>query len=213
MVRPYYEDRSVTIYHADCRDVLPSLNAVDLILTDPPYGIALDTSNSKYRNAIARAAVHGDSGPFDPSHLLRFSRAIIWGGNCFASRLPDYPGWLAWIKTTRNGARIRQADMELAWTSFVARPQCYRHLWIGAYKDSESGVPALHPTQKPVEVMQWCLKVDGGTGNVLDPYMGSGTTLVAAKNLGRRAIGIEIEERYCEIAAERCRQEVMDLRA
>ena len=210
-MKPYYEQDGITIYHGDCREVLPQLESVELLLTDPPYGIALDTSNTKYKNGIGRGAVAGDGGPFDPAHLVGFRQVILWGGNCFASHLPDWRGWLCWVKTARNGAAIRQADMELAWTNFVTRPQVFRHLWIGAYKASESGQQAQHPTQKPVELMQWCITRASGDGLIVDPYMGSGTTLVAAKNLGRRAIGIEIEERYCEIAAKRLAQGVLNL--
>ena len=210
-MKPYYESGGITIYHGDCREILPSLERADFLLSDPPYGIALDTSNTKYKGGIERGEVAGDAGPFDPSHLLNFRQVILWGGNCFASRLPDWRGWLCWLKTARNGADIRQADMELAWTNFIRRPQTFRHLWIGAYKASESGQRAQHPTQKPVELMQWCITLADGDGLIVDPYLGSGTTLVAAKNLGRRAIGIEIEERYCEIAAERLSQEVLAL--
>ena len=205
---PYYQDDWVTIYHGDCLEWLPPAS---LLLTDPPYGLDLDTTHKKYKDGIDRPAIVGDRGPFDPGHLLNYERVILWGGNCYASRLPDFPGWLAWVKTARNGANIRQADMELAWTNFVRRPQVYRHLWIGAYKASESGQRNVHPSQKPVEVMKWCLSVDGGDGTVLDPYMGSGTTLVAAKDFNRQSIGIEIEERYCEVAANRCSQEVLAL--
>ena len=212
-MKPYYEHAGITIYHGDCREILSTLEPVDLVLTDPPYGIAYDTSHQKYKNGIAREMIVGDSGPFDPSHLLSFERLIIWGGNCFASRLPDNPKWLAWVKTMRDDADIRQADMELAWTNCVSRSRVFHHLWIGAYKESESGERAQHPTQKPVALMKWCIQLcpywDTALA-ILDPYCGSGTTLIAAKDLGRRAIGIEIEEKYCEIAAKRLSQEVLE---
>lgn len=205
----YYQDAFATLYHGDCREWMPSPAGVDLVLTDPPYGITYDTSHSKYKGGIARRVVVGDAGAFDPSHLLAFRRLIIWGGNCFAARLPDSPKWLAWVKTARDDADIRQADMELAWTNCITRPRVFHHLWIGAFKASESGQRAQHPTQKPIALMQWCLRLVPDAKTVLDPYAGSGTTLRAAKELGRRAIGIEIDEQYCEIAAERCRQEIL----
>lgn len=208
---PYYQDSLVTIYHGDCRDWMPSPTDIGLLLTDPPYGIAYDASHQKYKGGISRPMIVGDAGPFDPTHLLRFDKVIIWGGNCFAARLPPSNTWLCWVKTARDDAAIRQADMDLAWTNCVSRSRVFHHLWIGAYKASESGVTAQHPTQKPLELMKWCITVSRTEGTILDPYAGSGTTLRAAKDLGCRAIGIEIEERYCEIAAERCRQEVLDL--
>ena len=213
-MKPYYQDNAVTIHHGDCRDILLSLPKVDLVLTDPPYGINLDTSNTKYKHGISRNGIVGDIKAFDPSIILTLGRpTIIWGGNCFASRLPDYPGWLCWNKTVRDGALIRQADMELAWTNFVKRPRAKQHLWIGAYRASESGEQALHPTQKPLVLMQWCIRIADEylkVENILDPFMGSGTTLRAAKDLGRKAIGIEIEEKYCEIAAKRCSEPMQE---
>ena len=205
-MKPYYQDSAVTIYHGDCLELLPI--ECGLVLTDPPYGINYDATHSKYKNGIDRGAADWDKSPFDPSPLIGLGKLIIWGGNCFASRLPDSPKWLAWIKTARDDADIRQADMELAWTNCVGRPRVFHHLWIGAYKASESGERSQHPTQKPLELMRWCLSLVEGDP-VLGPFMGSGTTLRAAKDLGRKAIGIEIEERYCEIAAKRMAQEVL----
>ena len=208
---PYYEEPGIVIYHADCRDILPHLPKVDLVLTDPPYGISYDASHSKYRGGIDRGIAAWDIGPFDPSPVLSLqSETIMWGGNCFSS-LPPSVGWLAWVKTARDGADIRQADMELAWTNCIRRPRVFHHLWIGAYRESESGFRNWHPTQKPEALMRWCLALKPGAGLVLDPFMGSGTTLVAAKQLGRRAIGIEIEEKYCAIAVDRLRQEMLPL--
>jgi DNA modification methylase len=207
-VKPYYDDgHGIVIYHGDCRDILPSLPKVDLVLTDPPYGISYDASHNKYKNGIDRGDAAWDKTPFDPAPILALGvPAIIWGGNCFAGSLPDFAGWLAWVKTARNDADIRQADMELAWTNCITRSRTFRHLWIGAYRESESGVRNYHPTQKPIRLMAWCLQLRPGAVLILDPFMGSGTTLVACKQLGRSGIGIEIEEKYCEIAVKRMKQ-------
>ena len=203
---PYYQEDGIVIYCGDCRDILPTLEPVDLVLTDPPYGISLDTSYSKYKNSISYNAIKNDEIPFNAFFLLQYGKKlIIWGANCFANTLPNFPGWLAWIKIDRNGAKIRQSEMELAWTNFIARPQCFRWTWIGAYKEGQEHC-MVHPTQKPLPLMRWCLSF--ADGNVLDPFMGSGTTPVAAKHLGRKAIGIEIEEKYCEIAVKRLAQGV-----
>ena len=209
-VKPYYSDSHTCIILGDCRDILPTLEPVDLVLTDPPYGIDYDTSHSKYKNGISRSEIIGDKGPFDASHLPLLGDCILWGGNCFFSSLPASSTWLVWVKIARNNANIRQSDCELAWSNCIGRSRVFNHLWIGAYKASESGQRAEHPTQKPVILMRWCLALKPDARLILDPYMGSGTTLRAAKDLGRKAIGIEIEEKYCEIAAKRMSQSVLD---
>ena len=194
---------------ADCRDVLGQIPAdgIDAVITDPPYGIALDTSYKKFNSAIAYRPVCGDDQPFDPAPLLRFrSRPmIVWGGNCFADGLPAQTGWLAWVKIGKNHARIRQAEMELAWTNFIRRSQAFRFTWIGAYKEGHTQ-RLHHPTQKPIELMRWCISLVPDAQVILDPYAGSGTTLVAAKQLGRTYIGIEIDPDYCRIAEDRLAQ-------
>lgn len=203
---PYYQDDAVTIYHGDCREILPALDA-DVVLADPPYGISLDT-RARWPWLKDHAPVEGDDELFDPALLLALEvPTILWGANHYASRLPDFKGWLAWDKATKNGLDLKQAEIELAWTNYVTRPRCLRHMWSGAFRDSERGT-RYHPTQKPVALMAWCLTLLPD-GTVLDPYMGSGPTLRAAKDAGRKAVGIEIEEAYCEVAAERCAQECL----
>ena len=206
---PYYQDEAVTIYHGGAREIVPELPAPGLVLADPPYGISLDTS-ARWFWLSDHAPVEGDGEPFDPAWLLGWP-AILWGSNHYASRLPDSKGWLAWDKATRNGLDLKQAEIEFAWTNCVTRPRCFRHMWSGAFRDSERNT-RFHPTQKPVALMSWCLMLPGvpSDGYILDPYMGSGPVLRAAKDLGRKAIGIEIDERYCEIAAQRMAQGVLD---
>lgn len=209
-VAPYYVDEKagITLWHGDFREILPTLRKPGLILSDPPYGISYNREavpQEKHLPARRRqvATVRGDEEKFDPSHLLG-GRVILWGANCYASRLPDCPTWIGWDKVTRNGLDLRIGEIELAWTNCVSRPRLFRHLWSGGYR--ASGIDReefLHPTQKPVALMEWCLLLVPEAKSVCDPYAGSGTTLVAAKRLGRRAVGIEIEERYCEVAALR----------
>jgi site-specific DNA-methyltransferase (adenine-specific) len=130
---------------------------------------------------------------------------IIWGGNFF--RLSPASGWLVWDKD--NGTN-GYADCELAWTDLPMAVRRLRFRWMGMLQELPE--ERWHPTQKPLPVMRWCVGLLPATaGTILDPYAGSGTTLRAAKDLGRKAIGIEIEERYCEIAAQRCAQDVLDL--
>lgn len=213
-MKPDFTDteRGVELYCADCLEVLPHLQGVDAVITDPPYGIGYDASHEKFKNGINRdGSAEWDAAPFDPSLILDLNKpTVLWGGNCFASKLPDHPGWLAWIKTVRDGSDIRQADMELAWTNCVRRPQTIRHLWVGAYRDSESGIANVHPTQKPIRVMQFSMDAanvsDGAT--VLDPYMGSGTTGIACLRTGRKFIGIEKDPRHFQTALDRIKREL-----
>lgn len=223
-MKPYFERDGIVIYHADCRDVLPTLEAdsVDLALSDPPYGISLDTANhQRKRGALALAndyaPVHGDSEPYDPSLLLRFPRLILFGGNHFASRLPESPSWLVWdkvanLRSDRALGFNDNADAELIWTNIGGPVRVLRHQWIGLMKGTERGESRVHPTQKPVALIRWLIDYYSQPGDlILDPYIGSGTTAVAARDTGRRCIGIEISEAYCEIAARRLDQMVLPM--
>ena len=209
-MKPYYEDGSVTIYHGDAREILPEIDPVDLVLTDPPYGIAhLWTKGSEkhgWGKANGEAALRNqwdDGIPDDDLMALVVGAgrdAIVWGGNYF--HLPSSRCWLVWNKPERG---FSLAEAELAWTTRDA---------VVRVKDLPRSEPDReHPTQKPLALFSWCIDFFPDAGTILDPFMGSGTTLRAAKNLNRKAIGIEREERYCEIAAERCSQEVLDLAA
>jgi site-specific DNA-methyltransferase (adenine-specific) len=200
-MRPYYEHAGITIYHGDCREVLPGLTA-DVLVTDPPYGINFAGQPTKWQRLAGAAAEQWDVAAFDDFALLLAvgSAQCVWGGNYYP--LPVSRGWMVWHKPD---APPSMSTVELAWTSRDTNATHIIHS-ISATNPERVG----HPTQKPLRVMEWCVGQMPG-GDVLDPFMGSGTTLVAAKNLGRKAIGIEIEERYCEIAAKRLAQEVLDL--
>lgn len=210
-MKPYYEHAGITIYHGDCREILPRLE-FDVLLSDPPYGISHPTDYAKRgRGKLARCndfiPVHGDNVPFDPFHLMTPADTILWGANYYADKLGPVSGWLVWNKERPH--ELDQATCELAWTNCVKGARVFNHLWNGMMRASEYG-PLVHPTQKPIALMKWCLSLRWvREGIVCDPYMGAGSTLVAAKDLGRGAIGIEIEESYCEIAAKRLSQEVM----
>jgi site-specific DNA-methyltransferase (adenine-specific) len=208
-LRPYYQDDGVTIYHGDCREIVPQLGKFDLLLTDPPYGIGRDGGRIS-------TGSHGGRKPYEflgwdkePPSVETFKilfnvtkNQIIWGGNYFTFALPPSMGWLVWDK----GQDICSSDCELAFTSFS---QALRRLILNRVelmKDKTN-----HPTQKPLKLLTWSIKQACDAQTILDPFMGSGTTLRAAKDLGRKAVGIEIEERYCEIAAKRMAQEVLSL--
>jgi DNA modification methylase len=193
--------------------LLPLLPKVDLVLTDPPYGISHPTDyRSRGRGGIAACKdylpVAGDREPFDPIPWIG-QPAILFGGNYYADKLPTTSGWLVWDKERPDD--LDQATCELAWTNCVKGVRRIRWRWNGCMRESKNE-PLNHPTQKPVEVMKWCLSLRWTKEFkvILDPFLGSGTTLVACKQLGRKGIGIELEERYCEIAANRLRQEVLN---
>jgi site-specific DNA-methyltransferase (adenine-specific) len=201
---PYYQDDAVTIFHGDCREILPRLEPVDLVLTDPPYGVSHDKASAtrRYKN---RDKIVGDDVPSDLSCLPEVKK-IIWGGNNFCDQLPRSTGWLVWHKWHPPESQHSQA--ELAWTNVVKTIRHYSEAYHGFMRAKDGW---LHPTQKPIGLMKWCLSFAPEAMLLCDPFMGSGPVLVAAKDLGRKAIGIEIEEKYCEIAARRMSQEVLAL--
>lgn len=209
---PYYADDLVTIYHGDCREWMPE---ADVIVTDPPYGMGYQHGFRKDGRAMGNDGVTivGDDKPFDPAPVLALGLpTVMWGGNHYADRLPAARGWLVWDKRDGDGP-TDQSDAELAWTNVLSVVRVYSARWRGAMRQGrEQREGRVHVNQKPVALMAWVLEFMP-PGVVLDPFMGSGSTLVAAKNAARRAIGIEIEERYCEVAAQRCSQDVLGLLA
>jgi site-specific DNA-methyltransferase (adenine-specific) len=206
----------ITLYLGDCRDVLPSIEGVDAIVTDPPYGIGFGHGRSR-KNRASKLAwgagsasedrgwsdIVGDDQPFDPLPWLQFPQVVLFGGNHFADKLPAAAGWLVWDK--RDGSTSdNHSDCELAWTNLKIPARLHRQLWRGVVRAGEDNAaisPKWHPSQKPYELMRWV--VGFTTGAILDPFMGSGTTGVAAVRLGRRFKGIEIETKYFDIACSR----------
>lgn len=201
----------VRLILGDCLKIAPTLEGVDAVITDPPYGIGYDPSRSTQQGIQRFEMIRGDSDIFDPSPLMEYKDAILWGCNHFCDRIPPRVGqWYFWDKVTQNSLNVRIAEGEFAWHMRGTKPRAFRHLWSGAYRDSESGERSEHPTQKPVALMSWCMdmaKVPQGA-LILDPYMGSGTTLIAAIRTGRRAIGIEIDPTHYRTAVERVKREL-----
>jgi len=223
-VTPYYERDGITIYHGDCREILPGLPKVDLVLTDPPYGI---NTKSDGQGKLSPWADYCNSALFYQS----------WIGACRERLAHDGALWsfLNW----RSMVTFEKASCDLSWPieSLLVWDKC----WIGpggtnglrpayemvalwrmpGFSIKNRGLPDIqrwpwsstkpngHPAEKPLQGMEWLIKESNGK-SILDPFLGSGTTLVAAKNLGRRAIGIEMDEKWCEIAAKRLAQGVLD---
>jgi len=217
----YFQDDDVVIYCADCRDILPELPKVDLVLTDPPYGISIVkngmvgadfgvANKGKYTDVIGD--VDKDIAKLAFSYLVKVAdKLIIFGGNYFLDFLPPSDGWLIWDKRGDTGIRNTFADGEMAWCSFHTPVRIYRQLWNGMIREGEHD-KRLHPTQKPHGIISSILRDFSKEGDlILDPFLGSGTTAYSAKKLGRKCIGIEISEKYCEIARNRLRQSVMKL--
>lgn len=216
----YYERRGITIFHGDCREILPSIWGASLLLTDPPYGINYRSNhNSGWRDPVrvkwARnenfPGIIGDDKALDPDHLSGFAPlAAIFGANYCADKLPPSRCWLVWDKRVET-TPDNQSDCELIWTNWDLPSRIYRHLWRGIIRAGEENVSVsekLHPHQKPLGLLRWIIRQSGiDRGPILDPYCGSGSTLLAALQCGFGAIGIEIDEKYCEIAARRLDQE------
>ena len=194
---------NATLYLGDCLEILPHLPKVDVVITDPPYGIGAASKN--FANGTSKnKSLYGsdwDSKPATKETLEEIcaysSCAVIWGGNYFGLR--GSRCWLVWDKCTGENS---YADAELAWTSIDGVVKVKRVPWVGA--NAKDTPERTHPTQKPVSVMEWSIRqCPDQAQTILDPFMGSGTTGVACMNLGRSFIGIEIEERYFQIACER----------
>ncbi|KKK84904.1 hypothetical protein LCGC14_2778660, partial [marine sediment metagenome] len=207
------------IYLGDCREILPTLEKGDLVLTDPPYGIDIASKGQVGGSVLATNTRHIVSG-WDSERLLQSTinyilRAghtqMIFGGNYIADLLPPSPCWLVWNKRGDYPSN-NFADCELIWTSMIKPSRIYKYFWQGMLQqDMKNKEPHYHPTQKPTSLMKWCILQADEAQTILDPFMGSGSTLRAALDLNRKCIGIEIEEKYCEIAAKRCSQSVMEL--
>jgi len=216
--KPYYDRDGITIYHGDCTVALHLIDA-DLCLTDPPWGVNNRNDYAKrgrgdrpyWNGANDFAQIKGDDRPFDPSPLFRFQNVILWGANHYASDLPSSSFWLCWDRKCEKAADSDITDCELAWVrgKKYRTTRMFRHMWAGFQRDSQVGEKHRHPMEKPVALMSWCLSWFPDAAVVVDPYMGSGPVLEAAKRNGRKAIGFEIEESYCESAAKRLSQGVL----
>lgn len=197
------------LWHGDCREVLPLLPACDLILTDPPYGLNMQTRadgggvcSAKSGNRTYEYSEWDNERP--PLWLFglildKSKDCIVWGGNYFTDALPPTMQWLVWDKGQRN---FSLADCEFAWSSKKAAARVLTLSRGEALQDGKE-----HPTQKPLRLMEWCLGMHPKAETVTDPFMGAGTTGVACVRLGKSFVGIERERKYFDIACERIENE------
>ncbi len=196
---------TVTLYHGDCLDILPTLAAVDCVVTDPPYGIGESSARNSSRSHMVSARNYGEytwDNKLSQAHigalLTAGNNQVIFGGNYYADWLPPSSGWIVWDKVNSGDF----ADCELAWTSYRRAVRKIAYMWNGMIKQKPE--ERFHPTQKPLSVMLWVIENYTKPGDtILDPFMGSGTTGVACVQLGRSFIGIELEKRYFDIAQKR----------
>jgi len=221
-MKPYYQDKWVTIYHGDCREILPTLEPVDLVLTDIPYNISQKSAGLRRLDYGEWDKQKGTEKEWFDAFSMRFKQtAIVF---CHKTQFSDLIKWfieigastrtLIWHKP--NPTIINCEKLYIEATELMAYAKLPNALYKPDYKHNifeyVSPVDRQHPTQKPIELLQeLILDTTEPNYSVLDPFFGSGTTLFAAKKLNRYSIGIEIEEKYCEIAAKRCSQEVMEL--
>jgi|SRR5262245_17461097 len=230
MIEPYYTDEYVTLYHGNCLDVLPQLEVVDLVVTDPPYGVGLTRKTSDYRDSkywdngkSLEASVKYEDSPEVIAKLLRevmplilskSHRSIIFSGTAMLWEyptphavgcvyLPAGAGRCTWGFQCFQPILFYGKDPYMA-TGKGGRPN--------SFKTEQPNLEKIdHPCPKPLSWMKWAIQRGSvsATDVILDPFVGSGTTLRAAKDLGLKSIGIEVEEKYCEIAVKRLRQEVL----
>jgi site-specific DNA-methyltransferase (adenine-specific)/modification methylase len=202
---------NAALYLGDCLEILPTLEKVDAVITDPPYGVGRDKGFEGFEGfggfgkPIARKRFEDDKWDLERPKkeifdliLEKSEFAFIWGGNFFADLLPQGTHWVVWDKMNTMPSF---GDCELAWTNSnrksIKKITVEYNGLLGKEKERN------HPTQKPVLLMEKVLHLYQKSQTILDPFMGSGTTGVACMNLGRKFIGIEIEPKYFDIACRR----------
>jgi DNA modification methylase len=216
---PYYADDLVTIYHGDALDVLSRLMGRLLIVTDPPYGIGLaNHGHANFRRRRVSWEIAGDHDQTLGQSAIDLAASLDWPTIAFAHPMRPWSGtWRQHLVWDKGGAFGGGGDPLTCWKQTWELIQVSRTGELSGPRDSavlrfqpDKADYALHPSPKPVELLRYLI---GKVADlpVVDPFMGLGSAVRAAKDLGRRAIGIEIEERYCEIAAQRCSQEVLGL--
>ena len=219
--QPYYEDDYVTIYHGDCLELADLWVGGDVMVTDPPYGIRWKQRKGGF--GLGKQEVIADAVAGDDSPEVRDAALSLWGdrpaivfGSWRIPRPDNTRNLLVWWKQGQkpgpaNTSWLSQHEEIYILGGGFRRTSPPARSVLVTTEDRSSFVGKVgHPTPKPLDLMMRLID-RCPPGVIVDPFMGSGSTLRAAKDLGRRAIGIELEERYCEIAAKRCAQEVLAL--
>jgi len=217
-MKPYYQDDYVTIYNCRCEDILGELPKVDLVLTDPPYGMNLNTDFTCYKNKF-KGKISGnkydkitnDDKEIDLHEIInKGNDAVIFGADYFPTQLKN--GTInVWDKKNETLDAQFGSCFELIWHKNKCKKKFYRYKWAGIFgMEHEPTKTRVHPTQKPERLIKIILEEYEAAKTILDPFAGSCTTGRAAKDLNRKCICIEISEAYCEIGAKRMCQEVMN---
>lgn len=198
----------ITLHHADANEVQIT-EPITAVITDPPYGCDNDCNYTRFTGGkkVSRhfhEGIKDDDKPFDPSRWLIYPKVILWGFQFFANKLP-VGTTLVWNKRRENQLGKFLSDCELAWMKGGKGCYLLNHHWNGFDRASERGQKSLHPSQKPVALMEWCidkLKLKAGD-TVLDPFAGTGCVGLACQNRGLNYIGIEHNKKYYDIARQR----------
>jgi len=203
MIKPYYSTKLGDLYLGNCLDIMPELKQVDLVLTDPPYGLEEKWTGGTW---FTKNVYEKDKCKWDKKQDLAISYilslnipTILWGGNYY--NVPPSRCYLSWAKRDNMPT---MADFELAWTNFDKPSK--------EYFNRRNGWKRVHPTEKPVGLFIWCIQFSQTDGIIIDPFAGGGTTAIACERLNRRYILIEKEEQYAEIAAKRIESEASQLK-
>ena len=176
----------------------------DALITDPPYGVSYKSPSGKgLTNRGDYDIIKGDNVDFDPSCLFGHCESVVtWGANHYANLLPPSARWLVWDK--REGDAInKNSDCELAWCSQGGSARLFHHKWNGMIKASERQDKRMHPTQKPIALFEWVFECIESGNLILDLFLGSGSTLIAAEKTNRKCYGMELDPKYCDVIVKR----------
>ena len=201
---------TVELHCGDCLAIAPALTRGFAVISDPPYGIGYckGSGGKGKHNRRNIERIQGDDEPFDPAVWLEYSNVLLWGADHYAQRLPR-GRWLVWDKLNGLPSFDSFSDIEVAWHNRTGAARIYHYMWKGICQQGDKEGGRVHPTQKPVPLMAWCLEQAGVQigETVLDPYMGSGTTGVACLRTGRNFVGIECDTKHFTNAVARIQRE------